>query len=170
MTDGVYTATAKGKFFGDGITCQCALGRGGIVGALQKREGDGASPLGTWRMKRVFYRPDRLQRPQTALPIVPLAKQDGWCDAPDHPLYNRPVRLPFAASHERLWRDDHAYDLVVELAYNDGPILADRGSAIFFHLAHDDYRTTQGCVAIAKEHMLRVLERVSDASAIEIRY
>ncbi|MEM9179048.1 MAG: L,D-transpeptidase family protein [Pseudomonadota bacterium] len=170
MTETLFTATARGKFSGDGITCQCALGRGGVIGAAQKREGDGTSPLGKWRMKRVFYRPDRVERPATTLSIVPLAPQDGWCDAPDHPLYNRPVRLPFEASHEKLWRDDHVYDLIVELSHNDDPVEPDRGSAVFFHLSHDDFRPTEGCVAIPLEYMRAVLKTATPESYIQILY
>lgn len=170
MSATLFTATAKGKFSGNGITCRCAIGKGGLVQAEQKREGDGASPQGLWRMKRVFYRPDRLSRPQTNLPTVALAMTDGWCDAPDHPLYNRPVSLPFEASHEKLWREDHVYDLVVELAHNDDPVRPGYGSAIFFHLAHDDYRATEGCIAVAKADMLKTLERSNLDTAIDISF
>jgi L,D-peptidoglycan transpeptidase YkuD (ErfK/YbiS/YcfS/YnhG family) len=141
-----------------------------VIGAAQKREGDGTSPQGTWRMKRVFYRPDRLPRPDTALPVVPLRENDGWCDAPDHRLYNRPVTLPFEASHETLWRDDHVYDLIVELDHNSDPVIASRGSAVFFHLAREDYRPTEGCVAISRQHMLQVLQNASPETSIEISF
>ena len=170
MTEILFTATARGKFSGNGITCRCALGRSGGIGAAQKREGDGTSPLGKWRMKRVFYRPDRTSRPETTLPVVPLTPQDGWCDAPDHPLYNRPVRLPFGASHENLWRDDHVYDLIVELSHNDDPVDPDRGSAVFFHLSHDDFRPTEGCVAIPLDYMRAVLRTATSESYIQILY
>ena len=170
MTDLTYTATARGKFSGNGLTCQCALGRGGVIGAAQKREGDGTSPQGLWRMKRVFYRPDRLARPDTALPVVPLREIDGWCDAADHALYNHPVTLPFSASHEKLWREDHVYDLIVELDHNSDPVVPARGSAVFFHLAHDDYRPTEGCVAISRDHMLQVLKNYRPETSIEISF
>lgn len=170
MTDIVFTATTRGKFSGGGVTCQCALGRGGVIPAMQKREGDGTSPLGKWRMKRVFYRPDRMARPDTRLPIVPLTEHDGWCDSAAHPLYNRPVSLPFAASHERLWREDHVYDLVVELDHNDDPVVPGLGSAIFLHLSRDDFRPTEGCVAIPKDYMLAVLKQATTDSFVEILY
>ncbi|MHA7901391.1 MAG: L,D-transpeptidase family protein [Henriciella sp.] len=168
MTEKAFTATSSGRFSGDGLDFACTIGRGGMVPAAQKREGDGASPIGVWRMKRVFYRADRLDRPETELPVVPLKPIDGWCDAADHPLYNRPVTLPFAASHEQLWREDHAYDLIVELAHNDAPVVAGLGSAIFFHLAHDDGRATAGCVAVSLENMLEVLGRATAQSTLEI--
>ncbi|MEM1036880.1 MAG: L,D-transpeptidase family protein [Pseudomonadota bacterium] len=170
MIDTLFTATAKGKFSGAGMTCRCAVGKGGIIGANLKRESDGASPLGVWAMKRVFYRPDRLKRPETGLPVVPLREHDGWCDAPDHPLYNRPVTLPFTASHEKLWRDDHVYDLIVEIAHNDSPPQPGLGSAIFFHLAREDYRPTEGCVAIAQPDMLTALSLSGPGAAIEISF
>lgn len=168
MTDLTYTATARGKFSGHGLTCQCAIGRGGVIAADQKREGDGASPLGIWRMKRVFYRPDRVGRPDTGLPVVPLKEADGWCDAPEHPLYNRPVTSPFSASHEILWREDHVYDLIVELDHNSDPVIPALGSAVFFHLAHDDFRPTEGCVAISRENMLQVLRNSTTKTSIKI--
>lgn len=170
MTGILFTATARGKFSGGGLTCRCAFGKGGIVGANLKREGDGATPLGVWGMKRVFYRPDRMRRPETGLPVVPLRKTDGWCDAPNHPLYNRPVTLPFAASHEKLWREDHVYDLIVELAHNDSPPQPGLGSAVFFHLAHEDYRPTEGCIAVALPDMITALSLSGSGAAIEVSF
>ena len=162
MTEKTFIATAKGEFSGQGLSYPCVLGRGGVIDAAEKREGDGASPLGTWRMKRVFYRPDRLARPETGLPVVPLRETDGWCDAPGHPLYNRPVSLPFSASHEKLWREDHAYDLIVASNVLHATRHLHWGSAVFFHLSHEDNRATQGCVAITRPQMLDVL-KLSDA-------
>lgn len=170
MTGTLFTTNARGKFSGAGLTYPCALGKGGIVGANLKREGDGATPLGVWAMKRVFYRPDRLKRPATGLPVVALREHDGWCDAPEHPLYNRPVALPFFASHEKLWREDHVYDLIVELAHNDSPPKPGLGSAIFFHLAHEDYRPTEGCIAIAQADMLTVLSISGPDTALEVSF
>ena len=99
MTDYWLIASADGTFQAGDLETRCTIGRNGTIPAAKKREGDGASPLGSWRLKRVFYRADRLVRPETALPVVPLNQSDGWCDAADHPLYNRPVTLPFDASH-----------------------------------------------------------------------
>ena len=161
-------ASASGQLRGEGFAFDCTLGRGGTVPATEKREGDGASPLGRWRLKRVFYRPDRLARPETKLPVVPLRPSDGWCDDAAHPLYNRPVARPFSASHESLWRDDHAYDLIVELAHNDAPVVAGLGSAIFMHVSHDDGRATAGCVALAATDLLAILERASTNTVLNI--
>ncbi|MBM3621733.1 MAG: hypothetical protein FJX20_13695 [Alphaproteobacteria bacterium] len=134
----------------------CALGRGGV--RADKREGDGATPLGTFPMRRLWYRADRFEPPSTlGLPARVIRREDGWCDDPASPEYNRPVILPHAARHERLWRDDALYDLVVELGYNDDPIVAGAGSAIFLHVARPDYGPTEGCVAVARVDLLRLL-------------
>ena len=168
MTDFSLMASSDGSFQAGDLKTTCAIGRGGVIDASKKREGDGASPIGEWRLKRVFYRADRIARPETALPTIPLKQSDGWCDAADHPLYNRPVTLPFAASHEKLWREDHAYDVIVELAHNDDPVVPGLGSAIFFHLQHEDGRPTEGCVAVSLEDMLEVLARASAKTFLEI--
>ena len=164
-----FVAFADGRFVLDGQITRCALGKGGVVPASAKREGDGASPAGRWAMRRVFYRPDRVNPPETALPLVPLSPEDGWCDAPEDPLYNRPVTLPYGASHEKMWREDHVYDVVVELGYNDDPPVPGRGSAIFMHLARPDWSGTEGCVALTLQNLLAVLRLAGPGSEIEIR-
>src|SRR5215472_13624737 len=114
--DLVISPTADGyrATYGD-KTWRCAVGRSGL--APNKRDGDGSSPIGSWPIRQIFYRADRLDgAPSKAFTCTAIDRQDGWCDAPDHPDYNRPVRLPFAASHEEMWRDDHLYDVVVVLA------------------------------------------------------
>ncbi|MEM7661285.1 MAG: L,D-transpeptidase family protein [Pseudomonadota bacterium] len=141
----------------------CTSGKGGRRPALEKTEGDGASPIGFWPLKRVYYRPDRIAEPETGLPTIKLAPDDGWCDDPADPNYNKPVKRPYAASHEIMWRDDHAYDVVVELAHNDDPTLPGRGSAIFMHVMHDDCRPTEGCIALAIDDLLQIL-RLADTT------
>ncbi|MBS0360322.1 MAG: L,D-transpeptidase family protein [Proteobacteria bacterium] len=152
-----------------GRRVRCALGKGGVISAADKREGDGASPLGTWPIRELLYRPDRGAAPASALPTTAIAPDDGWCDAPDDAAYNRPVKTPYAASHETLWRDDGLYDLVVVLGYNDDPPISGKGSAIFLHLARDGYLPTEGCVAIARPDMeaLLALAKPGDAVAIQ---
>jgi L,D-peptidoglycan transpeptidase YkuD (ErfK/YbiS/YcfS/YnhG family) len=138
-----------------GQTYRCAIGRAGIVAT--KREGDHASPLGCFALRRVLYRADRLAAPQTALPVAAIDPDDGWCDAPEDTAYNQPVTLPYRASAEMLWREDHLYDVVVVLGHNDSPVVAGCGSAIFMHIAQADYSPTEGCVALAQEDLLGVL-------------
>ncbi len=134
---------------------RCAIGRGGVK--TDKHEGDGATPVGRWPLREAFYRTDRLPAPETRLRMTPLDPRAGWCDAPDDPNYNRPVRLPYPASHEELWREDAIYDLIVVMGYNDDPPVSGKGSAIFLHLSRSDYGPTAGCVAVQLEDMVKLL-------------
>lgn len=145
----------------------CALGRSGV--STDKHEGDGATPVGRFALKRVLYRGDRLMPPTTRLPIAPIARDDGWCDAPEDPNYNRPVKHPYPASAEVLWREDGLYDVVVVLGHNDDPVVPYAGSAIFMHVAAPHYTPTAGCVALAREDLLSVLRALSGATYIDIR-
>jgi L,D-peptidoglycan transpeptidase YkuD (ErfK/YbiS/YcfS/YnhG family) len=152
----------QGRVGGDGVfqfgalRCRAALGRGGVT--TDKREGDGATPLGPLAVRRVLYRADRVGRPRTRLPVLPLAPHDGWCDDPADADYNRPVRLPHPGRHEALWRADGVYDVIGVLGWNDGPVERGRGSAIFLHVARPDYAPTEGCVALALPDLLAALE------------
>ncbi len=150
----------------DGRRLRCALGRGGVRAA--KREGDGATPAGSWPMRRVLYRPDRTGAPPTRLAAVPLTSTDGWCDDPADPFYNRPVRLPYPARAEALWREDNIYDLVVPLGYNDDPVSPGAGSAIFLHIARDGYAPTEGCVALAEDDLRLVLAGAGPGSRVVV--
>lgn len=139
----------------NGRRMRCALGRAGI--AADKREGDGATPAGIFPFRQVLFRADRIAPPATALPSRPLVASDGWCDDPAHPLYNRPVTLPFAAGHEMLMRTDALYDVIVVLGHNDAPVVPGRGSAIFLHIAAPGFAPTEGCIALARDDLLAVL-------------
>ena len=143
---------------------RCAIGPAGVT--ADKREGDGATPLGCFPLRRLLYRPDRLARPETFLPAIPLMPEDGWCDDPGDAAYNTQVRLPFAASHERLWRDDDVYDAIVILGHNDDPPVPGAGSAIFLHVARSDYAPTQGCVALALPDLLTVLQEAGPETRV----
>jgi L,D-peptidoglycan transpeptidase YkuD (ErfK/YbiS/YcfS/YnhG family) len=132
-----------------------ALGRGGV--RADKQESDGATPLGLLALRRVLYRADRLAKPEAAVPVEPLAPNDGWCDDPTHRDYNRMIRLPHPARHEELWRTDAVYDIVGVLGWNDAPAVRGRGSAIFLHVARSDLAPTEGCVALALADLRRVL-------------
>ncbi len=138
-----------------GRRCRCALGGAGVSG--DKREGDGATPSGSFAMRRLLYRADRLFVPGTTLPRAPLHRHDGWCDEPSDVNYNRQVSLPYPARGEALWREDSVYDLIVVLGYNDDPVVPGRGSAIFLHLARPDFAPTEGCVAVARPELLEML-------------
>jgi L,D-peptidoglycan transpeptidase YkuD (ErfK/YbiS/YcfS/YnhG family) len=164
----IITAFSDGRLRTGDRERRCALGRGGVVEAADKREGDGATPLGRWGLRRVLYRPDRGPAPASALPVQPIAPEDGWCDAPGDPAYNRPVTLPYPASCERMWRDDLLYDIVVVLAHNDDPPVPGLGSAIFLHIAKPDYAPTEGCVALARPDLEALLATAAPGDALEI--
>ncbi len=157
----------SGLYLPDGRRFRCALGRGGLV--TQKREGDGGTPIGCWPIRQIYYRADRIDPPRCALPLTKIEMDDGWCDDPKHPGYNRPVKLPFAASHEVMWRDDGLYDVVGVLGHNDEPPVPGEGSAIFLHVARPDYGPTEGCVALALPDLLSVLQTIPADSALNIR-
>ncbi len=144
----------------------CALGRGGC--RARKREGDGATPIGRWRVRQVLYRADHVRRPRTSVPVKPIRAGDGWCDAPADRNYNRPVRRPYAASAEQLWRADGLYDLVVVLGYNDRPRIRGLGSAIFMHVARAAYAPTEGCIALETRHLRRIVERLKPGAAVRV--
>ncbi len=145
---------------------RCALGRSGVSTA--KCEGDGATPAGRFPLRRMYYRPDRLSPPTTGLPSGPLRPADGWCDASVDPSYNKLVRLPYRSSAEALWRDDHLYDIIVVIGFNDDPSEPGLGSAIFLHLANEDYGPTEGCVAVAQMDAMAILGTLGPTSTISI--
>ncbi|HEY8289779.1 MAG TPA: L,D-transpeptidase family protein [Acetobacteraceae bacterium] len=134
---------------------RAALGAGGV--RADKQEGDGATPAGTLALRRVLYRADRGAVPHCAVPVEPIAPDDGWCDDPTHRDYNRQVRLPHEARHEALWRTDRLYDIIGVLGWNDAPVQRGRGSAIFLHVATPDFAPTQGCVALDLNDLRQVL-------------
>ncbi|MCV0368507.1 L,D-peptidoglycan transpeptidase YkuD, ErfK/YbiS/YcfS/YnhG family [Filomicrobium insigne] len=133
----------------------CALGRSGLSSI--KMEGDGATPIGRWALRRAYYRADRIQRPITGLPLQAIRPTDGWCDAPCDPNYNRPVSHPYRASAERLWRHDHLYDLIIVVGYNDVQRSRRRGSAIFIHVATPDFAPTEGCIALRRNDLIQLV-------------
>lgn len=140
-----------------------------MIEAGDKREGDGFSPLGSWPLRQVFFRPDKGPPPRTTLPTRPISPPDGWCDDPADPAYNRLIQKPYAASHEDLWREDGVYDLIVELGHNDDPPVPGLGSAIFLHLARPGFTPTEGCVALERAALEDVLREAEPGAVLEIR-
>ncbi len=141
-----------------------ALGRGGI--RALKKEGDGATPMGRLSVLYAYYRQDRLPQPRSRLALQPIRPGDGWCDATGDRNYNRKVPMPYPASAERMWRKDHLYDIVVVLDYNIAPRAQGRGSAIFMHVARRNFAPTAGCIAMKREHLLRLLAAMPDRAVI----
>ena len=147
---------------------RCLVGKAGLIAADGKREGDMATPVGDWPLRHVYFRPDRVTLPVTALPAIALTPEMGWRDDPDHASYNRLVELPFAASHERLWREDGLYDVIIVLGHNDSPPQPFLGSAVFFHLHAPDTRHTAGCVAVPPADMMTFLATANTDTILRI--
>jgi len=145
-----------------------ALGRGGI--RANKREGDGATPRGVFRPLRLWWRADRAPLPRTHLPVRRITPQDGWCEDPADRHYNQPVRLTPDSPADRLRRDDHLYDYIIEIDHNARPRVAGRGSAVFLHLARDNFGPTAGCVAMRPQMMRQLLARIGPETRIKIGY
>ena len=148
------------------IRLRCALGRAGL--GVRKREGDGITPVGIYRLEKAYFRADRGRRFRTGLGLSALCRQDGWCDASGDRNYNRLVKLPYPTSAERMWRDDALYDVLVVLSFNRLPRVQGGGSAIFMHVARPGYLATEGCIAFAKADLKRLLALVRVGDEIVI--
>ena len=145
---------------------RCVIGAGGV--REDKVEGDGATPVGEYPLRRLYFRNDRLVLPKVRLPARPIGEHDGWCDDPRSSSYNRMVRVPNDWSHEKMWREDGLYDLVVVVGYNDDPPEGEWGSAIFLHIARDDMGATQGCVAFARADLLELVPMITKQTRLRV--
>jgi L,D-peptidoglycan transpeptidase YkuD (ErfK/YbiS/YcfS/YnhG family) len=137
----------------------CLIGKHGKT--FRKREGDGKSPIGRWKIEQLFFRPDKMGRPKTALKCAALKPNHGWCDEASHGQYNKFVKLPFRFNHEKLWRTDKAYNLIATTNHNQRPRIKGVGSAIFWHVINPGAKGTEGCVALSEKNLRTVLSRCS---------
>lgn len=156
----------RGWLSAEGWTIPVALGRGGIK--ANKREGDGGTPRGIFRPRQLWWRADRHCRPKTFLKTRPIRREDAWCEDPNDRHYNRPIRLVRGQGGDRLTREDHLYDFIVEIDHNTAPRIAGRGSAVFLHLARSNFSPTAGCVSMTAAAMLRLLRRMGPQTRIVI--
>lgn len=156
----------KGFLLAGGAAFPCALGRSGI--ATLKREGDGRTPRAALPLRSALFRADRIGRPRTLLPTRAIRPRDAWCDDVSDRRYNRLIDRPPGEAEERLTRDDHLYDIVVELGWNDAPVIRGRGSAIFWHLARPGFTPTAGCVAVEGHVFAKVLPRLARRCVIRV--
>jgi L,D-peptidoglycan transpeptidase YkuD (ErfK/YbiS/YcfS/YnhG family) len=156
----------QGILIADGRVIRCALGRSGI--GIKRGEGDGITPLGHHQLIEAHIRTDRVPVRASHFALSQITETDGWCDAVGDANYNRLVSLPYPASHEQMKRDDHLYDVVVVMDHNVTQRMSVGGSAIFFHLAHDDYRPTEGCVAISRKDMLWLLPQIGPETVMVV--
>jgi L,D-peptidoglycan transpeptidase YkuD (ErfK/YbiS/YcfS/YnhG family) len=144
-----------------------ALGRSGIK--ANKREGDGATPAGRYRLVRLWWRPDRLPRPRTLLPVRPIRVSDGWCEDPSDRRYNRAIRISPGRPADRLWRRDALYDVIIEIDHNQRPRISGRGSAVFVHVARADLSSTAGCVSLPINVLRRLIARLGPKTTLTIQ-
>jgi L,D-peptidoglycan transpeptidase YkuD (ErfK/YbiS/YcfS/YnhG family) len=156
----------QGWLSAGGRYTKVALGRAGIK--ANKREGDGATPAGRYRLVRLWWRSDRIPRPRTLLPARPIRALDGWCEDPSDRRYNRAIRIPPGQPGDRLWRSDALYDLIVELDHNQRPRISGRGSAVFVHVARADLSPTAGCISLPINALRQFVARLGPTTTLTI--
>jgi len=157
----------KNKYlYYDKYKIKCALGKRGITS--KKVEGDKKTPRGTFTLKSIFYRKDRVSKIKSTLLKKKIKKNMGWCDDTKSRHYNKMINFPFNLSAEKLWLKENVYDVVVVINYNLKPVIKNKGSAIFLHIAKKNYQSTNGCIAIKKKDMLLLINRISNKTKIII--
>ena len=147
---------------------KCAVGKRGI--GLKKKEGDLITPIGEFRIKYILYRKDRVKKIQSKLKIFIIKKNMGWCDDPSSKKYNKLINLPSNASHEKLFKKENIYDIILVLNYNMNPTKKKKGSAIFIHIAKNNYKKTKGCIAIKKIQLLKIIKEIKINTKVKIEH
>jgi L,D-peptidoglycan transpeptidase YkuD (ErfK/YbiS/YcfS/YnhG family) len=148
------------------LKLRCSLGKAGIKKKI--KEGDNITPRGVFKIIKVYYRADKIDKIETQIKKIKIKKKIGWCDDPRSVFYNKQIKLPNKFSHEKLYRNDNLYDLIVVLNYNMNPIIKNRGSAIFIHIAKNNYEFTAGCIALKKGDLIKLLEKIKKNTKIKI--
>jgi L,D-peptidoglycan transpeptidase YkuD (ErfK/YbiS/YcfS/YnhG family) len=144
----------------------CALGKGGVK--KKTKEGDNITPKGIFKIIKIYYRPDKIKKFKTLIKKIKIKKNMGWCDDPTSHFYNKQIKLPANVGHEKLYRNDNLYDLIAVLNYNTAPIIKNKGSAIFIHIAKKNLNKTKGCVAIKKKNLIYLLSKIKKNTLIKI--
>ena len=157
---------SRGILLAGPLAVMVVVGRGGV--RAHKIEGDGATPRGRFRPRRLWWRADRYPRPRTTLAVRRITPDLAWCEDTADRRYNRPFRRGRAEPGDRLWRGDRLYDFVVEIDHNTRPRVAGRGSAVFFHVARENRSPTAGCIALAAPDLQRLLARLGPKTRIAI--
>ena len=145
---------------------RCSIGKNGI--SYKKKEGDNKTPRGKFKLKYILYRKDRIPNLKTKLKKIVICKKMGWCDDPSSKYYNQMIKLPFKGSAEKLWLKDNIYDIIIIIDYNLNPVIKFKGSAVFLHLAKNSYQSTKGCVAINKNDMKLLVEKINKKTKLLI--
>jgi L,D-peptidoglycan transpeptidase YkuD (ErfK/YbiS/YcfS/YnhG family) len=145
---------------------RCSIGKAGIKTKI--KEGDNITPEGTYKILSIYYRKDRVKKFKSSIKKIIIKKKMGWCDDIKSKSYNKQIRLPSKLSHEILYRKDNIYDILCVINYNTNPILKNKGSAIFLHIAKKNYQKTKGCVALKKNHLIKLLSSIKKNTKIKI--
>jgi L,D-peptidoglycan transpeptidase YkuD (ErfK/YbiS/YcfS/YnhG family) len=145
---------------------KCALGKSGI--GKKRKEGDNFTPKGTFKIVKIYYRDDRIKKIYSKIKVFKINNKMGWCDDSNSKKYNQLIKLPSKYTHEKMYRKDNVYDLVIVLNYNMSPIVKNKGSAIFIHVAKKNYKKTAGCIALKKNHLIRLIKDIKDKTKIVI--
>ena len=145
---------------------KCAVGKKGV--GYKKKEGDLITPIGQYKIKYILYRKDRVNKIQSKLKKIIIKKSMGWCNDPKSKKYNKLIRLPTTDSHEKLYKKENVYDVILVLNYNTCPIIKNKGSAIFIHAAKRNYKKTEGCIALKKAHLLKLLKELKVSTKVKI--
>ena len=145
---------------------RCALGKAGIK--RKGKEGDNITPKGTFKITNIYYRSDKIKNIKTSIRKINIKKNMGWCDDPNSIYYNKQIKLPSKFSHEKLYRKDNLYDLFLVLNYNTNPVIKNKGSAIFLHIAKNTYKKTKGCIALKKEDLIQLVSKIKKNTKIKI--
>ena len=145
---------------------KCAVGKRGI--GFKRKEGDFITPRGNYKIKYILYRKDRIKKLKTKIKKIVIKKNMGWCDDPQSKKYNKLIKLPFIYSFEKLYRKENIYDIILVLNYNMDPIIKNKGSAIFIHISKRNYKKTEGCVAVKKFDLLKVLGELNNKTKVKI--
>ena len=145
---------------------RCALGKAGVKKKIM--EGDNITPKGIFKIIKIYYRPDKFKEIKTLIKKIKIRKNMGWCDDPKSRFYNQQIKLPTKYGHEKLYRNDNLYDLIAVLNYNINPIIKNKGSAIFLHIAKNSYQKTKGCIALKKKHLIEILSKIKKNTKIKI--
>ena len=150
----------------ENLKFRCALGKAGIKKKI--KEGDNVTPKGNYKIVKAYYRADRIKKLSSCLKFTKIKKNMGWCDDPKSAKYNQLIKLPSKYSHEKLHRKDNLYDLILVLNFNINPIVKNKGSAIFIHIANKNYKKTAGCIALKKNHLIKLIEGLNKKTKVKI--
>jgi len=145
---------------------RCALGKAGVKTKI--KEGDNITPKGTYKILNIYYRKDRIKKIKSSINKIKINKNMGWCDDTLSKYYNKQIKLPSKFSHEILYRKDNIYDIVCVINYNINPTLKNKGSAIFLHIAKKNYQRTKGCIALKKNHLIKLISLIKKNTKIKI--